>query len=94
MNAFENRVSEEAVAGILHLIAKKPNRRELPGAGDPEGDFDFWFDGGACKILTGSMEFLLQDGTIVTVAAPIPFLSVHIRFRDGRQVSIHQRAAS
>jgi hypothetical protein len=58
--------------------------------GDLEGDYDYWLDGGACKVYTGNMEFVFQDGTIATVAAPIPSLSLNIRFHDGRLVRIQQ----
>jgi len=89
-NLFETRVTEEAVAKVLQFIAVIPNKREARQVGDLEGDYDYWFDGGACKVYTGSMEFVFQDGTIATVATPIPSPSLHIRFRDGGRVRIQQ----
>ena len=87
---FDTRITESAVAQILQLIATTPNRRGVRDMGDLEGDYDYWFDGGVCKLYTGSMEFVFRDGTIATVAAPIPSLSLEIRFRDGRRVTIRQ----
>jgi hypothetical protein len=89
-NIFENRVTEGVVARILHLIATVPNQREAPAVGDLEGEYDYWFDGGACREHTGSMNFVFQDGTIATVVAPVPWLGLDIQFRDGRRVSIRQ----
>ena len=82
-NVFETRVTEGAVAQVLQLISTIPNKREVRQVGDLEGDYDYWFDGGACKVYTGSMEFVFHDDTIARVAAPIPSLSLHIRFREG-----------
>jgi len=89
-NSSEARVTEEAVAWVLQLVATIPNKREARQAGDFEGDYDYWFDGGACEVFTGSIKFVFQDGTIATVAAPIPSLSLDIRFPDGRRVRIRQ----
>jgi hypothetical protein len=85
---FRNRVSEGQVARVLQLIATMPNKREKPISGDPPG-FDFWFDGGAGRIVTGWNEYDLADGTRATVGT-IPTLSVTIQFSNGSRVSIGQ----
>ena len=86
---LDKRIKEEQVARILQLIATVPNRSEVRGPGDLEGDYDFWFDGGAIQLITGTTRFVFQDGTIAEVAV-VPTLSLHIDFRDGRVVEVHQ----
>lgn len=87
---FANRVSESRVAAILSVIASLPGKRDKPVTGDAEGDFDFWFDGGACKHHTGSAHFEFADGTRAMVASPATWLWVRIAFADGRVVEIVQ----
>jgi len=87
---FARRVDEFEVAQILQLISQLPNRREHPHPEDLSGDFDFWFDGGACRVQTGRKEFVFENGISVDLAAPIPSLSLTIDFPDGRQVEIRQ----
>lgn len=53
-------------------------------------DFDFWFDGGAGRVLTGWEEFVFENGAQAEVAAQVPSLSVTIDFPDGRRVEIRQ----
>lgn len=86
---LDGRVNEDQVARILQLIATAPNRRELRQAGDLDGDYEYWFDGGAIRIVTGTTRFFFQDGTIAEIIVS-PILSVHIRFRDGHVVGVHQ----
>ena len=88
---FETRISEKTVMRILGLIAELPNRRKTPNPTDISGQFDFWFDGGACQTNTGSQDFTLDDGTRVTVACPVPWLLVSIELSDGRLVTIEQK---
>ena len=90
---FKNRVEEQTIARILESIASVPNRRDRPRIDDLEGPFDFWFDGGACTIMTGSVEYVFEEGTVATVGAPLPVLSVTIRFTDGKRVLIQQENA-
>jgi hypothetical protein len=90
---MRNRVSEEAVARVLGLVAALPNRREVPLVDDPKGDFDFWFDGGTCRMITGYNEFRFLDGTIAQVGSCNPLLSVNIRFPDGRRVLVQQEGS-
>ena len=87
---FAQRVDEFEVARILQLISQLPNRRDKAHPGDVSGDFDFWFDGGACHIWTGRLEFVFENGIKADVAAPIPSLSLTIHFPDGRGVEIRQ----
>lgn len=88
---FAKRVSEADVVRVLRLVAETPNRRKKPTVGDIAGQFDYWFDGGACRYVTGVTYFELNDGTRCSSAVS-PQLSFTIRFPDGREVSIHQRA--
>jgi len=90
LDRWKSRISEEAVARILGLIATMPNKRDTPLGGDLEGPYDFWFDGGACRTITGWNEFRFQDGTLAQVGSCNPILSVDIRFPDGRRVRVQQ----
>jgi len=90
---MRNRISEEAVARVLGLLAALPNRRGVPLADDPKGDFDFWFDGGACQMITGYNEFRFLDGAIAQVGSCNPLLSVDIQFPDGRRVLVQQEGS-
>ena len=87
---FERRVDEGAVARILENIATAPNKRESPTPADEAGAFDFWFDGGAATIQTGSIEYKFSDGTRAALAAPVPALSVTIEFPNGCVVIVQQ----
>jgi hypothetical protein len=87
---FERRVAEKTVAGILELIASRPNLRDKPYPDDSrDRRYDFWFDGGACELQTGVNVYDLKDGTVVEVGA-CPALNVSIILRDGRRVQIQQ----
>ena len=86
---FDTRVDEVEVARILQLVSKPPNWREKPQPGDVSGNFDYWFDGGACRLVTGRTEFVFEDGIQANVLV-IPTLSVSIEFPDGRRVEIRQ----
>ena len=86
---FRNRVTEAQIAHVMQIVATLPNRRNEPISGDISGEFDFWFDGGACRIITGCNEYDLADGTRVT-GATIPVLSVTIQFSNGSRVKIQQ----
>lgn len=88
---FKKRISEGDVANVLAMVLALPNKREKPFAGDLEGPYDFWFDGGACRIITGWNEFVFRDGTVAEVGSCVPVLSVSIRFPDGRRVSVQQQ---
>ncbi len=87
---FKRRVDEKVVAGILELIHAVPNKRERPLPGDREGRFSFWFDGGACREITGYNEYVFRDGVVAQVGSCIPALSVTIHFPDGRRVQVQQ----
>lgn len=86
---WQDRIAESAVARILHLIANIPNRRTKPIAGDLRGDFDFWFDGGAARLVTNWTEYHFADGTRATTEVA-PRLTVAIRFHDGRCIEVVQ----
>ena len=87
---FSERVDEDRLAQILLLIADPPNRRSAPAYGDLEGEFDFWFDGGACKGHTGTKHYSFSDGTVAIVVCPAPWLQVVVEFPSGHQVQINQ----
>jgi hypothetical protein len=88
---FARRIDEMEVARILQLISVCPNRREQPRAGDLPGEFDFWFDGGAGRHITGWSEYSL-DGGIQVVVPVTPGLIVTITFPDGRGLYIRETA--
>jgi hypothetical protein len=88
---YKERVSEKVVAGVLELICAVPNKRDKPHSGDLEGRFDFWFDGGACIVMTGWYRYEFRDGVVADVGSCLPALSVTIRFPDGRRVDIQQK---
>jgi hypothetical protein len=92
--AFEERVDESRVAEILGMIGSTPHRRFEPQEGDVGGEFDFWFDGGACRNHTGSQHYVFADGTEAHAVAPAPWLNVNIVFPDGRIVDVVQRRVS
>lgn len=89
--AFSNRIDEQRIAEILATIAAPRNRRYRPLEGDLTGDFDFWFDGGACRIHTGSQHYVFADGTHAHLVMPAPWLSVNVVFPNGEIVDIVQR---
>jgi hypothetical protein len=86
---FRKRVDEAAVAKILHYISDPPNVRKTPNANDENGQFDFWFDGGAARIITGHTEYAFDDGTKASVLVT-PILSVTIDFPNGSSVAVQQ----
>lgn len=86
---LRNRVDENAVGKILQAIALTPNRRNKPRADDLTGNFDFWFDGGASRMITGWTEFEFADGTRARVDV-VPGLHVVIQFKSGYGVDISQ----
>ena len=77
----------QRVVRILTLIDELPNKRDTPLAGDLKGDFDFWFDGGAGRVVTGYNEYLFEDGTRATNHTT-RYLFITIEFKDGGLVSI------
>ena len=86
---WKNRVDANAVGKILQAIAVTPNRRDRPRTGDLSGDFDFWFDGGAAKMITGWTQFEFADGTRARVDV-VPGLHVVIQFKNGYGAAISQ----
>ena len=87
-----NSVSIAEIARVLGMLASPPNRRETPKDGDAEGEYDFWFDGGACRMITGWTEYHFTDGTRAGMPV-IPHLRVEILFSDGRKVSLEQESS-
>jgi hypothetical protein len=78
-----------AIPGHLPLAVagrEGSNRRPVRSA------FDFWFDGGAATIQTGSIEYRFTDGTQATLAAPVPALSITIEFPNGCVVTVQQKS--
>ena len=76
------------VARVLELIGTMPNGRTAPGPGDLAGDFDYWFDGGARKIVTGQTWYRMKDGTTAK-CINVPGLHAFIRFPGGEEVAVH-----
>jgi hypothetical protein len=87
--SFKRRVDEAAVARILLNISNPPNVREIPTANDTMEQFDFWFDGGAARIITGHTEYEFADGTKASVLVT-PLLSITIDFPNGSSVRVQQ----
>lgn len=85
------RVGVRELADLLDRLESQGNRRDQPLPGDLEGDFDFWFDGGACHMFTGWNEFTFVDGTVARLATT-PALSLELQFLDGRRVRVHQES--
>ncbi|RJP19937.1 MAG: hypothetical protein C4520_11930 [Candidatus Abyssobacteria bacterium SURF_5] len=77
------------VANILFLIAERPNMRNRPLPGDIDGDFDYWFDGGAVRGVTGTTSYEFIDGT-EAMEGVLPWISLTIRFANGARVGVHQ----
>jgi hypothetical protein len=86
---LKRRVNEGAVSKILMCIADPPNRRKEPIPGDLVGSFDFWFDGGAAKYVTGWTEWEFSDGSRAKVDV-VPGLAVRIQFANGCGVEVLQ----
>ena len=86
---LERRVNEQAVADVLRCIATPPNKRDKPMLGDLPGKFDFWFDGGAARIITGWTEYEFADGTRAKVDS-LEGLFVTVSFPDGPRVRVTQ----
>ena len=86
---LKNRVDANTVSKILQAIAVTPNRRDRPRTGDLSGNFDFWFDGGAVKMVTGWTQFEFADGTRARVDV-VPGLHVVIQFKNGYGAAISQ----
>jgi len=86
-------VDPQDVARVLQLIAEAPNKRQRPLPVDIPGRFDFWFDGGACAVASGASEFVLLDGTRLTVWVRL-HLHICIQFPGGARVEVIQRPSS
>jgi hypothetical protein len=86
---FQNPVSKAQVAQVLQLITTLPHKREQPIVGDLPGKFDFWFDGGAVRHVTGWSEYELADGSRVE-GFVVPGLSLVIQFSNGARVRVQQ----
>lgn len=89
-NHFKNRISESSIAKILNLIERVPNKHEERRVTDKVGSYDFWFDGGACIIQTGSSVYHFDDGTTALAAAAVPWVSIIIEFPNGERVKVEQ----
>lgn len=81
------QASIENIARALWSIHAPPNRRERPLSGDLPGDYDFWFDGGACRMTTGSTHYVFADGTTASVGV-LPYVNLQIRFSSGELVHV------
>jgi hypothetical protein len=75
---------------VLTLVANEPNRRGKQREGDIHGTFDYWFDGGAVSMLTGSIRYDLADGTVAHRDVSPRHLSLTILFPGGERVVVRQ----
>lgn len=89
MDQLPGQVPIEKVLEILQIINHPPNIREQPLPGDLEGEFDYWFDGGAIQYVTGYTIYRFKDGTEATWYV-VPKLSLSIEFANGMKVGIVQ----
>lgn len=85
-----SKVDIRRIAEILALIDAQPNRREQPIKTDLKGTYDFWFDGGACRVVTGYTEYAFADGTKV-LRGVLRFFNLTIIFPDGIVIEMSQR---
>jgi len=77
----------QRIAGILAAIGSATGLRSERRAGDLEGPFDKWFEGGAIKVVTGWTEYHFADGAVAVV--PItPRLRVDVRLATGAFFSV------
>lgn len=83
------RVDELEVAGVLALLNGVKETRDRPLAGDLEGEFDSWFDGGAIRVITGYLEYFFRNGAYARVTV-LPKLCLRVRLPDGHTVWIEQ----
>lgn len=86
---LERRVDEQSVAEVLRCIATPPNKRDEPIAGDLSGTFDYWFDGGAARIVTGWTEYQFTSG-IRAIVDGLEGLSITVTFPNGSRVRVQQ----
>jgi len=85
-----HRVSEATVADVLQRVGAASPERDARLPTDLEGDFDFWFDGGAGRSQTGSVELQFADGTRAVVGVPLRSLHVVIDLPDHHRVLVQQ----
>jgi len=78
-----------AVARILELMSTLPNARSLARAGDLEGTFDVWFDGGAVKHDTGVSIYRFLDGAEAMTGTSLVW-QVSITLPDGRHIHVRE----
>jgi hypothetical protein len=83
-------VSLHDLLHILILIERMPNAREQPLPDDLEGNYDYWFDGGAMRVVTGYNVFDFKDGSRATMHE-IPFFDIGIEFSNGARIRIRQQ---
>ncbi|MAT71226.1 MAG: hypothetical protein CMJ58_17080 [Planctomycetaceae bacterium] len=81
------------VARLLQLMNDQPNVRTEPLPGDRSGSYMYWFDGGACRCLTGGpVEFEFDDGSSATQWVFSDPFSVTFRLADGTELSLKEFA--
>ena len=77
------------VGRILTLMSELPDQREEPHEGDLQGNFDWWFDGGAVKHDTGLSTYHFSDGAKACTGTSLVF-SVSIELSDGRRIVVRE----
>ena len=78
------------VGRILTLMSELPDQREEPHEGDLQGNFDWWFDGGAVKHDTGLSTYHFADGAKAITGTSLA-LGVSIELPDGRIIVVSER---
>lgn len=74
---------------LLTLINDPPNIRNKPKSGDIEGDFDYWFDGGSMRNVTGFTEYLFDDGSHARIPV-VPNLTISIHLAIGKNILLQE----
>jgi hypothetical protein len=90
MSFPEPPVSLAEVAAVLNRMEHPLNCRDTPRPGDPAGDFDVYFDGGAWKGHTGTRHYTFHDGITAVIVLPAARLQAAIHFPDGVCVAVTQ----
>jgi len=83
------------LAHVLRCMADPPNVRDLPGPGDIDGPYEFWFDGGAgINITGGGTRYFFTDGSKAWVGSGLPIdgrpssFSATVTLAGGKSLSI------
>jgi hypothetical protein len=87
----------QPLAELLRCVADPPGLRQQPRAGDLEGPWEFWFDGGAGVAITGGgWRYAFADGRQAWVSGGLPVagaagrLKAHVVLAGGLRLNLEQ----